>query len=229
MLLNKASLRLATLAPDEESRYTLRAICVNASSAVVTNGHYLVIATHPTRNDDDGNPIDATAQFPVTPGLEHRAVTGNEELLVSRDAAIAALKALPKKTTLPILANAAIGADGNLYVNTLENVAVSKYTAEGKFPNWQAVMPTGEPVAEIAFDAHYLKALAQYFIDAQSDKPKSVSVRLTIYSKDTAARFDARNSDGQYLTAVLMPMRIDKCDFAKRPQEMPEPEKIAAD
>jgi hypothetical protein len=40
-----------------------------------------------------------------------------------------------------------------------------------------------------------------------------------VYGKDKSMRFDARTADGQDLTAVLMPLRMDASQFAERPDQ----------
>jgi hypothetical protein len=214
MLLNKAVLSLAKLAPKEHSRYTLCGICVERECATVTNGHYLVSVSGPRALDSD---------YPQTTGLTHKVLAEDpmaETVLLSRDGALAALKALPKRTTLPTLQNAAVGEDRKLYVNTLDNVSAFDHRLEGQFPNWRQLMPNGEPTAEIELDAYYLKALAEYMIEhAKQSSAKQAPVRLTIYGADRAMRFDAAMEDGGAILAVLMPLRMGASHYAKRPDQ----------
>jgi hypothetical protein len=220
MLLNRTTLALAKLASTEESRYTLNAIHVEPEVAVVTNGHYLVAVTNPT-------PAPCIDNYPVTPGLEHKFVE-EAGVLVSRDAALAALKALPgqkRHGNIPILQNAAMGADGKLYVNDLENVSAFKHEVEGRFPNWRMVMPKGEPVAEICMSAQYLVLLGQY-LAAQGDV-RCASIRLTLYGPHDPMRFDGNTPDGQKIMAILMPTKDGK-EFAARPHEVARLEAEAA-
>jgi hypothetical protein len=224
MLLNRTTLSLAKLASLEESRYTLGAIAIERSLAAVTNGHYLVTVTHAGTSGED-------ASYPETPGLAPRDVAENETVLVHRDAALGALKVIPKKSTLPILQNAALGADGKLYVNQLDSVQSFKSDVGGKFPNWRMVMPSGAVKFETGVDARYLKRLAEYFIENAGVGAKApVPVRMTFYrDAATAMRFDAATADGQQITAVLMPVRLDSARLAKRPDEVKAEETETAD
>jgi hypothetical protein len=218
MLLNKVSLNLALLASQEESRYALQAIAVEPEVCCVTNGHYLVTVAHQT-----AVPVE---QFPQTDGLESATVKGT--VLIARDAAISAAKAIPNKTTLPVLKTAALGTDGKLYVNQLDSVQSFKGEASGTFPNWRMVMPNGKPVTEICISADYLETLAK-FIRANSGnvKGRATAVRLTVYPDGKPMRLDARTSDGQDIMAVLMPMRLDGSSFAERPDQTKAREKTA--
>jgi len=201
MLLSKAELNLGNLAPKEESRYTLQSIAVEKDCTVTTNGHYLVTVTHGALADVD---------YPVTNGLEHVTVNGKPKL-IHRDAAIAALKALPRKTTIPILGNAALGADGKLYVNDLENVQAFGKEVTGQFPNWQAVMPKPDdkPIVKIGLASGYLRLLADYIDKYGVDGPAGgPTITMTVYAADKAIKMEAKTPDGQNITAVLMPVRL---------------------
>lgn len=218
MLLNKTSLALANLAEKEESRYTLNGIAVEKECTVVTNGHYLVTVDHVSdRKDSD---------FPATPGLETKAIAANETVLIARETAIAASKALPKKTTIPVLRLAALGTDKTLYVNQLDSVQTFKSSLEGKFPNWRMVMPTGKPEAEIVLSAAYLELLAKFMREHGDER--APSVRITVYGVDRPVRFDAKSRDGQLITAVLMPMRGGAADYAQRPDQIAAESKAKA-
>ena len=221
MLLNKSELELAKLAPTEESRYALQAICVQPESSTITNGHYLVSMKHSELANSEEN-------FPVTPRLEHKKLQdgpAREHVLVSKDAAIAAAKALGKKTSIPVLATAAIGTDKTLYVNNLDSVQTFKHEASGTFPNWQSVIPTGKPKAQICVNAAYLEMLAK-FLREQGNKP--TAVRLTIYDDSTSLRMDAKTASGQDVLVLLMPVRFDSVDFAKTPFDLAKQKKDAA-
>jgi len=214
MLLNKAELNLAKLASTDESRFALQGIAVQPSSTVVTNGHYLVSIGH----------IEGFAEenFPETPGLTHAKLQGTA--LVSRDAAIGAAKALPKKSTIPILQTAALGEDKVLYVNTLDSVQTFKSDLTGTFPQWDRIVPTAKPKADIVLNAGYLELLAKFI---KENGLKNVAVRLTVYDNQTAVRFDAVTEDNQNLLAFLMPIRADHHSFAKRPHELKKEKKAA--
>jgi len=224
MLLNRTTLSLAKLASAEESRYTLCAIAIERSLAAVTNGHYLVTVTH-------ASTVGENASYPETPGLEPRDVAENETVLVHRDAALAALKAIPKKSMIPILGNAALGADGKLYVNSLDSVQSFKSDVSGRFPNWRMVMPSGAVKFETGVDARYLKRLAEYFIENAGVRAEApVPIRMTFYKDEgTAMRFDGATADGQQITAVLMPLRVDTTNLAKRPDQVKAEDKETVD
>jgi len=211
MLLTKAELNLAKLASKEESRYSLRGIAVQPKETVVTNGHYLVTVQHSGLSEEN---------YPVTAGLEHKKLVDgkvSETVLVSSESALDAAKALNKKTSIPILATAALGTDKNLYVNNLDSVQSFKHSMEGKFPVWQSIVPTGKPKAEIVLNANYLELLAK-FIRENSTGAIPV-VRLTIYGDKTAIRLDTPSGE-QAIMALLMPVRYDNADYPKRPHEL---------
>jgi hypothetical protein len=197
MILTKAELDLGRLASDDPSRYALSAISVEEKETVVTNGHYLLTVAHNGFKDEN---------FPVTQGLEPAQVTA--PVLVHRDAAIAAGKALRKKATIPILGAACLGTDGKLYVNDLESVQAFGSKPEGNFPDWRAVMPAADKQAActIGFDAKYLRLLADY-VEKHGNKQLNV-IKLTVYGPTDSAKMEAKTDDGQDITMILMPCRL---------------------
>jgi hypothetical protein len=215
MLLNKAELNLAKLASKEESRYALQGIAVQPKHTVVTNGygHYLVAVTHcPLANAEE--------TFPATSGLEHKKLEEgkvSETVLLSTSAALGASKALLKKTSIPVLALAALGTDKTVYVNSLDAVQTFKSDATGTFPRWEGVVPTGKPKADIVVNAEYLENLAKYIRENGGDLPM---VRLTVYDNSTALRLDAKTREGQDIMGLIMPIRYDFAAFAKRPDQL---------
>lgn len=230
MLLNRTTLGLAKLVSKDASRYASRhapqAIAVEKDCATVTDGHYLVTVTHPSHTG--GKRIEDS--FPAVAGLEHRTVAEGETVLVGRDAALGALKAISKRTNIPVLKNAAMSTDGRLVTTDLENVGSFSHKADGQFPDWRRVMPAAnaEVVYETSVDARFLKALAEYFIAVGDER--TPAVRLTFYKDDApsqdgtrlprAMRFDLRTPDGQDVTAVLMPVRYEDGSYPARPDQL---------
>lgn len=211
MLLNKVGLNLAALASKEVSRYTLNGLAVRPKDVAVTNGHYAITVSHQAMPE---------TSFPETAGLEHKHLVNglvNETVMLTREAALGAAKAIPKRVTLPCLGFAALGTDNTLYVNQLDSVQTFKGKLEGTFPNLEQVMPIGKPVAEVCLSAEYIEMIAKYM---RSASDRSVAVRLTIYDNGRPVRFDARTPDGQNIMAVLMPMRQSAADFATRPDQI---------
>lgn len=193
MLLTKAELGLAKLADKEEWRYTMNAIAVTPNETMVTNGHYAVRVKHDPLSDDN---------FPETPGLTHANPNGTP-ILIRREAALAALAAVPKKTTIPAIERVAIGEDGKLYVNTLDTVQSFKSETTGQFPNIDAVMPAGEPVATVTLAAKYVRLLADY-MTAQGGRDRTI-VKISFYGPDKPVKFESKTAAGQEVVTILMP------------------------
>jgi hypothetical protein len=207
MLLTKAELKLAKLT-SKESRYTLQAIAVEKDCTVVTNGHYLVTVGHANQEEFP------ESRFPETPGLVHGSPNG-KPVLVHRDSAIAAEKALPNKPAIPVTGTAALAEDGKLWTNDLSSVQTFGTRVEGTFPNWQAVIPAEDKPQAVKFgvSAEYLRLLSDYFekVQGKSSKQGKSSnhlVKVTVYSPEDSIKFETETADGQKVVAVLMPMRI---------------------
>lgn len=199
MLLTKAELDLAKLASKEESRYTLQAIAVDKEETVVTNGYYLVRVTHQANVMSDAWPMGDTP-------LEMAHVNGEPRLL-SREAALAAGKAIPRKATIPVLRHAALAQDNTLHTTDLESPQQFPSDVPGRFPNWKAVMPRKDGRKEtpvvIGLDASHLALLAKYFADHGNER-KTV-IKLTVWNADDSILMESTTPNGQDVQAVLMP------------------------
>ena len=203
MLITKAELELAKLAAKDESRYgkALQCVAVDKEQSVVTTGHYLIAVKHGTFSEQD---------YPVTEGLEHAAPNG-KPILIHRDTALNAAKALPKKNTIPVLGCAALGKDGKLFVNDLERVQSFAGQVTETFPNWQAVMPKPDEKVAVKFavNADYLSALCDYISKQHgSDNYHAPVVTITVYAADKAIKLEATTKDGQEIVQLLMPVRM---------------------
>ncbi|HEX4501081.1 MAG TPA: hypothetical protein VH187_07970 [Scandinavium sp.] len=199
MLLTREELELSKLVSKEESRSALRSLGVDKDCSVVTNGHYLVTVPHSTELKEEN--------FPVTPGLTPANVEKMQ--LVNGVAASAALKAIPRKNTIPVLRTAVLGTDNKLYVNDLTNVSTFDSKAEGQFPNYKAVLPAdnAKPVVTIGLSAEYVRLLADYM--AKNGAGESPNIVLTVYSPEKAVKMETKTEDGRQITAVLMPVRLE--------------------
>lgn len=222
-MLNKANFLVTEFASKEESRYALTAIQVRPEATVATNGHYLAwIST------DSADPQN----FPVVEGFE-----GGQKhfkpFLLDVESAKAIAKALPRKTTIPVLQYAAVHVNGvtvespdgtktqdqdkgiqsvSLAVTDLERPQVFRpRVPEGQFPKFEQVIPDWEKdvAFEISVDPAYLATIAKSALDFQKGKAKPI-LRMKFYTPDKAIRFDATNDNGQGMTVVLMPMRDEK-------------------
>ena len=201
MLLTKAELNLARLVSKEEGRFALHSIAVDKNETVVTNGHYLVRVAHSECKDEN---------WPQATAPVEMAHVNDEPMLIHRDAALAASKALPRKTNIPVLAHAALSQDSTLHVNPLEEVKGEfPSQVEGRFINWKQVMPRGErvPAVVIGLDADYIVALAK-FIAAHGNKRKTI-IKLTVWDKDSAILMESKTEYGQDVQAVLMPCQFE--------------------
>lgn len=61
ILINKQSLKLADLAPKQESRYPINAINITQHETVATDGHMLIRVSHPKAN---------ISNFPMVEGFD---------------------------------------------------------------------------------------------------------------------------------------------------------------
>ena len=211
-MLSRTQLNVATLASQKGGRYTLSGILVTPEETVETDGHQLVR-------------VGATAidpeSFPPVPGCT--PTKDFQPFLLPKDAALAIAKALPKKTTIPVLDYAAVGAESDadgfavLSVTDLENPQVFRpRKMEGQFPDWHRCMPKKEDAkVEVQFNAALLVRVLSFITRSSEDKERT-DVSFRFYENGGAVRIDAHGADIQ---AVVMPLK----DSDKDIEPLPEP------
>lgn len=214
MLLNKHNLSIASFCCAEKSRFTLDGILVTPSCTVVTDGHRLVKVTTPTQQGGS----DA---FPALPNFT--AVAKWKPFIMPRVDAQEIARAIPKVNTIPVLNHAAVGAatkdSVQVAVTDLERKQVFDVRpCTGNFPDYERVIPTGEPVLEVGLNAKYMAeafdALAKF-----GDKRMSACM-LRIREKANAVEIFGRNLDtGQEMTHIVMPLRVDGLSW-KAPEKL---------
>ena len=99
MLLNRHNLNVAKFCSKEVSRYTLDVIQVSKQGTVATDGYRLAIVTLPSEKDEN---------FPQDVGgrtINPAQLVDDQSVNVESKAALAAAKAIPKKSTIPALSS----------------------------------------------------------------------------------------------------------------------------
>ena len=198
-MLNKRNFDVAAFCSKEESRYSLQGIQVTPEATVATDGHRLVwVSASPFKSEHYPQVQGLTASDTFTP------------FILARETAATVAKFIPKKTHIPVLANAGVsdGPDGTrmLAVTDLKTPQVwQTIPVEGKFPAYDYVIPKFEEAKyRICLNAEYLAQIAKF---AAQFNDHSHAVVLSFYSDDKPVRFDAIDMDGQAMTAVCMPIR----------------------
>lgn len=216
-MLNRANFIVTEFASKEETRYTMQAVHtmqavrVESGATIATNGHYLAWISTDTSADP--------ASFPVVEGFEG----GQKEFapfLLDVESAKQIAKALPKKTTIPVLQYAAVHVngvtvqDGNNppYEDASKGIKSVSLAVrpqvfrprvpEGQFPQYQAVIPDWEKdvAFEITVDAKYLATIAKAFAKFQKTRTdgqntEHAPMRMKFYKQDVKDASESR--DGQ--------------------------------
>ena len=169
MLLHRSILALRRLASDDPARPALNALHVMPDgSAEATDGHVLLRVTPAPAPDAADWPVASGAPGPVTPPADG--------FLLPASAAGDALKALPKKVTIPFLrdylALVSLNGTGALVATDLDTTKrVDWRPVDGQFPNVAQVQPKADPKAfRIAFNPALLKRLCETVIEASGTK-----------------------------------------------------------
>jgi hypothetical protein len=214
MLLNKHNLNIAALCSKEESRFTLKAILVTPEASVETDGHQLIKVTLPNLKVES---------FPDIANKPKPVDTWKPFLLPASEA-LNIVKALPKKSSIPVLKCAAVteatdqNGHASILVTDLEMTReFNPKKPEGNFPDYERVMPKDEEVEyRTAFNPELLgRVLKQVQDFISEDKTVRRGIRhfngciLSFTKPNGALRIEAKNDEGQTMTAVVMPMRDD--------------------
>jgi hypothetical protein len=184
----------------DESRPLLCGVHITPEHVEATDSYRAVRITH----------------APGTTVNDYPVLSGNQRALGDVDATIDArsfgdaLKALSKRTTLPILQRVVVVEDAERYL-TLGSTDLDRTNRtearkiEGRFPPLGDLFNDSEPVLSIKFNAGFLADIANA-AKKFSDSPTPV-VELRAWGPLKPAEFSARTPDGQTFRAILMPVR----------------------
>jgi len=162
MLIPKKSLLVIKAASTDSSRPGLAGVHITKDGAgVATDGHILFKYT-PMVVNDEGEEAPSTPDskdYPAIDGINFTDETALEPFTLSADSVQTLLKALPKKSCLPILSNVALDTKATndngsalIAVTDLETSQVFKPTkVENKYPDYEKVIPDGQPKMVVGF------------------------------------------------------------------------------
>ena len=204
MILNRTNLELAAFASDDETRPALRSVHIGRGYTEATDGHVMMRVAIP---DLDAN------EFPSIEGMD--CTSNGKEALIPADAAKTMAKAIPRKSTLPILQNlvwdARDSTDTELKFAVTDLDTVQRFNprpVEGPYPPVDNVIPKDNRVFQFSVNASKLaKALA--FVAKHTEDFQNNRVRLTFYGPNRAVRLDAKSKDGQQIIGLVMPLNVE--------------------
>ena len=201
MLYSRSHLSVRHAASTDTGRFNLNGVRFNADgSTEATNGQIFCKAT-PAQA-----PVD---EFPAGWGA---TLEGEQEpFTFPLDAVNKLVKAIPKKSHIPILQNAAVdvphtntSGSARFVTTDLEsNKVVEAKTLEGEWPNTAQVIPDGVATVKIGLNLTLLgkieKALREF------NGGGNAVCCVEIFDKNTAIKITAENCDGGEFLAVIMP------------------------
>jgi len=223
MFLTKQALESVRFVSTDDPRYSLNGILVRPDgSTVATDGHKLIVYTPAGQPEAD--------DFPVVDGCNPASEGELEPFIMGKDAVKQIAKALPKKSSLPILQLAAVDVDQTnknghavVAVTDLENPQVFRpQKLEGSFPRYENVIPKSETelchvglgVGQLLQIAQTLKAQGFKGVRLSLQKPTmtetegaTVDQEVQIETGDKPVTFDGKNEYGE-VKIVLMPYDV---------------------
>lgn len=205
MLINRANLSVRHAAsndPDRAARMSV--VLVEPDGTTVATDAHMLARVSPCPLED--------ADFPVLPNT--MPLSEPKQVFFSLEMAKGILKALPKRSVVPALETAQIGlsSSGDVIASVTDLQRVQTFATEKDFafPNYQAVFPKGKPVKidGIGFNVLLLAnvlAIVKDFKDAKADP----GLKWTFYGAGEPVLLETENGEGQTLTMLLMPYKVE--------------------
>jgi len=205
ILLHKAQLAAWRLASSEASRPQLNGIHLRPDgSTCATNGHALIII----------GPPEKTEAYPAPDGWQ-APIIPTDGVIIPTETARQAEKNLPKGRAAsyhPFLASALVESlNGTVRLSSTDldtrKVAEAK-PLEGPFPHVEQVIPKGEPVLRIAFNA----ALLRNVLETLLATGRSVTDRaiFEFHNPNGAAVITYQGDNLTPVKALVMPLRLSE-------------------
>lgn len=120
---------------------------------------------------------------------------------------------IPKSKTLPILDNMAIGhvADDRVEFMTTDleqGKATAMRPIEGRFPDYEQIIPTGTPAIELEVNGEFLATMAKTMAEIASSTGSIPTIKVKIYGdgKNKPIVFTADNGR-QQARGLVMPVK----------------------
>jgi len=199
MLYNEHNLAVAKIASKSEVREELAGVYFTANKTVATDSVRLLEVTVPA----NVKPED----YPAVEGAT--AMRGVQPFIVSAKMLRERVK-LPKNigSRLPILAHMAIK---HLHDNRVEFLTTDLETANlvtvkrimGKYPDYEKIFPTGEPVAEVEVNG---EMLAEMLVILAKLGGANKAIKIKFYGNGAPVTLEAGN-DNQKGRGMVMPLR----------------------
>lgn len=204
MLLNQKAFKLINAASTDPTRPNIAGVYLDEDgSAIATDGHMLVRFVDPCPTD----PKD----YPVMEGCDPTSDGKLKPVLIPRDTCQQILRAIPKKTTMPVLQTVALDVEKTnetgapvLGINDLSSQQVFRPRKEDYgYPEYKKVVPTNKAKAEIGLAINLLERFCKTM--------KALDVRYVkfeIREPTEAITFEATTSNGEKVNGAIMPCRI---------------------
>lgn len=205
-MLNKHNLDIAVIAG--KSKWGDNGLFVAKDRTVANDGRRLVEITRPTKLDgEEFNPDD----FPVIPNFEPKQ---DHDFIIPTMEALKVAKQIPKgKRTKAILKNAVIEQNGRVRIASTDlgsAIITDINPIEGKYPEYQQVIPQGKLKHRVGVNPKYLMEICQLADKFQSEYYK---IMVLEFNDNGGIKLTTKNDDtGQEFTAIVMPMSLKEED-----------------
>ena len=202
-LINKKHLAVSKVASRDATRYVLNGIKIEETETgvktIATDGKSLAIV-------ETVGMIDKPEDFPAVPGMDtapNAATAG----IIPIDTVEKVIKAIPKKTKLPILGSALLKMSAELATFGTTDLDTAQVIPSrvivGHYPNYQQVIPEGKPEAVVSFDPGKMIEMMKIAIEVVG---KGNPITMELRGALNPMKF-INKSDTIKFTGALMPMK----------------------
>lgn len=189
-MINQDVLNLNVFCGDRD---ILNTINVKEKESCATNGDMMGMVSNPT-NDDSEYPTHESKEFVKEARIKAKTAKNFK-----------ILKAKYKKNLENIVLLKKENSDNVILYNTnLETAqSVEEIQEAGTYPDIKECMPSGEPRVEITLNINYLKAMMDYL--SKFDTRKLPVVKMSVYNKNAAVKFECAIPNQKQFTGLVMP------------------------
>lgn len=199
MLYNNLCLSVSKFAAKSQSRPELCGVFITPKKVAATDSFRLVEVSVPTN-----------VKVENFPRYNNKSAMKGFKPFIAPAQEFGKIKLPTKKMGLPELNCLAVShLDDKMvefFTSNLETGEIKVLRRiEGRYPDYEKVIPTGKPVAEVVINAEYVKEMA----DLMSKFGKLKDMVIKFYGQDKPVMFESKNPDtGQVARGLIMCLKV---------------------
>ena len=202
MLINKQQIK-CHVASKDETRKEICGICFRKEGAISTNGRCLLVVPYPEIDSDD------FFEVPEAEIDNNFKLENDDEIIINQEDAKHLEKNFFKPGELPFIPLGAMGRVGDekaqvVMSNTSFDKIFTFKPIDGKYPDYQKVMPQSKPQYVLNFDINSFSELLKIAAEALGESDSRI---VTFEFRGAASPVVLKGARGLY--GLAMPCRVE--------------------